>query len=208
MKSFKRVLNSPYFFWAILCIPAIPMLLMLTSGEPRAIHRLIHPTGEFGARFLIIAMMITPLTMLFKGRSFPRWLMKRRRYLGVAAFFYAAAHTGFYLIDNGVLAYSGTEISKFYIWTGWLAFIIFVPLAITSTDGWIKSLGTKWKMLQRLVYAAAVLTLLHWAALHDWGGLAPAMVHFAPLALLETYRVWLVSRRRSSLQTDRKEAHG
>lgn len=207
MISFKSVLNSPYFFWAILYLPAIPMLLMLTSGEPRAIHRLVHPTGEFGARFMIIAMMITPLTMLFRGRSFPRWLMKRRRYLGVAAFFYAAAHTIFYLIDKGAVAYSGTELSKIYIWTGWLAFMIFVPLAITSTDSWVRKLGTRWKTLQRFVYAAAVLTLLHWAALHDWGGVAPAMVHFAPLALLEIYRVWHVSRRKRGLQADIKEAH-
>ena len=88
-----------------------------------------------------------------------------------------------------------------------LVFLIFIPLAITSTDGWVRKLGTKWKTLQRFVYAAAVLTLLHWAALHDWGGVAPAMVHFAPLALLEIYRVWHVSRRKRGLQADLKEAH-
>ena len=196
MQPFKAILNSPYFFWAVLCLPAVPMLLLLGSAEPRAIHRLVHPTGEFGARFMIIAMMITPLTMLFKGRSFPRWLMKRRRYLGVAAFAYAAAHTLFYLIDKGAIAYSGDEISKVYIWTGWLAFLIFVPLAITSTDGWVRKLGTRWKKLQRYIYAAAILTLIHWAALHNWGGVVPALVHFVPLGLLEVYRVWHTSKRR------------
>ena len=44
--------------------------------------------------------------------------------------------------------------------------------------------------LQRWTYAVAVLTLLHWAALHDWGGIGPALVHFAPLGLLEAYRAW------------------
>jgi sulfoxide reductase heme-binding subunit YedZ len=189
MSALKSFFNHPYTFWAILSLPAIPMLAALTSGDPKAIHQLLHPTGEFAARFMIISMMITPLMMLFKGASWPRWLMKRRRYLGVAAFGYALAHTILYLIDEGAVAFSVGEISKFYIWTGWIAFLVFVPLAVTSTDGWVKSLGTRWKSLQRFIYLAAVMTLLHWAALHDWGGIGGALVHFGPLAALELYRV-------------------
>ena len=141
-------------------------------------------------------MMITPLAMLLKGWRGPRWLMKRRRYLGVAAFGHALLHTILYLIDKGTAAFSGGEISKLYIWTGWLAFFIFVPLAITSSDAWVRRLRPKWKSLQRWIYAAAVLTLLHWAALHDWGGVGPAPVHFMPLALLETCRVWSDQKRK------------
>jgi sulfoxide reductase heme-binding subunit YedZ len=139
---------------------------------------------------MMITMMITPLVMWLKGWRGPRWLMKRRRYLGVATFGYALLHTLFYLLDLGTLALSGNEISKLYIWTGWLAFFIFVPLAITSSDAWVRSLGPRWKSLQRWVYGAAVLTLFHWAALHDWGGIGSALVHFMPLILLESYRVW------------------
>ena len=168
----------------------------MTSGDPEVLHGLLHPTGEFAARFMIIAMMITPLMMLFKRARWPRWLMKRRRYLGVAAFCYAALHTGLYLIDEGAVAFTGGEISKLYIWSGWLAFVIFVPLAVTSTDGWVRKLGPKWKTLQRFVYASAVLTLLHWAALHDWGGVGAAVVNFAPLALLEAYRIGRYMQRR------------
>jgi sulfoxide reductase heme-binding subunit YedZ len=134
--------------------------------------------------------------MLFKGWRGPRWMMKRRRYIGVAAFGYAALHTVLYLIDEGAVAVTGAEMSKLYIWTGWLAFLIFVPLAVTSTDGWIKTLGPRWKTLQRGVYGAAVLTLIHWAALHDWGGIGPALVHFGPLAVLEAYRLWSNQARR------------
>lgn len=92
MTTMKSFLNHPYAFWAILSLPAIPILLSLTSGDPKAIEGALHPTGEFAARFMIISMMITPLMMLFKGASWPRWMMKRRRYLGVAAFGYALAH--------------------------------------------------------------------------------------------------------------------
>lgn len=190
MSALKSFFNNPYTFWAILSLPAIPMLAGLASGDPETIKGLLHPTGEFAARFMIIAMMITPLTMLLKGWRGPRWLMKRRRYLGVAAFGYAALHTILYLFDEGAVAFTGAEISKLYIWTGWLAFLIFVPLAVTSTDGWVRKMGPRWKTLQRFVYGAAVMTLLHWAALHDWGGIGPALVHFLPLGALELYRLW------------------
>jgi sulfoxide reductase heme-binding subunit YedZ len=96
----------------------------------------------------------------------------------------------FYVLDKGSLGQVTAEISRFYIWTGWVAFLIFVPLAITSLDYFVRVMGTWWKWLQRWTYVAAVLTLLHWAALHDWGSPAGAIVHFAPLALLEAYRVW------------------
>lgn len=177
MSAFKMFFNSPYTFWAILTLPAIPLALGLASDDPEVVHQLLHPTGEFAARFMIIAMMITPLMMLFKGWRGPRWLMKRRRYLGVAAFIYAAAHTILYLVDEGAVAFTGSEISQFYIWTGWLAFLIFVPLAITSTDGWVRKLGPRWKTLQRFTYGAAVLTLFHWGCAsrmgRDWSRIGP-----------------------------------
>ena len=192
----KSTWDHPITFWALLSLPTIPMTLGLTSGTPDAVKTLLHPTGEFAARFMIIAMMITPLMMLFRDASWPRWLMKRRRYLGVAAFFYALAHTVLYLIDEGAIAFTGDEVSKLYIWTGWIAFLIFVPLAVTSTDAWVRRLGRSWKKLQQFVYAAAILTLIHWAALHDWGGVGAALVHFAPLTVLEVYRLWSTQQRR------------
>ncbi len=195
-QSVKSILNHPFAFWLLLSLPAIPMIAGLASGDPEVVHELLHPTGEFAARFMIIAMMITPLALLFKSRSWPRWLMKRRRYLGVAAFMYAAVHTMLYLIDTGASAFSESEIFSLYIWTGWLAFLIFVPLAVTSTDGWVRKLGRRWKTLQRFVYGAAILTLVHWAALHDWGGVGAALVHFVPLAALEAYRIASKRQRR------------
>lgn len=82
------------------------------------------------------------------------------------------------------------EVTKFDILTGWLAFLVFIPLAATSNDWALRKLGTVWKPLQRWTYAAAVLTLLHWASLHNWGSWVPAAIHFGPLAALSLYRVW------------------
>lgn len=182
---------SPFWLWALLALPAFGMANALaTSTDPRIYHELLHPTGEFSARFMIIAMLATPLGLVFRGWRGPRWLKKNRRYFGVAAFAYAAAHTVFYLVDVATLDRVLSELPKLYIWTGWAAFAIFIPLAVTSMDYFVRIMGPGWKALQRWTYAAAALTLVHWAALHDWGGFGPALVHFGPLIGLEAYRIW------------------
>ena len=188
---------SPYFLWLLLAFPAFGMLAdLFGSQDPRIYGRLLHGTGEFSARFMIIGMMATPLMLLFKGKGWTRWMVRNRRYFGVAAFGYAALHTLFYILKLNNFERLISEIGDFYIWTGWLAFLIFIPLAATSMDYAVRKMGTWWKPLQRWTYAAAILTLLHWASLHDWRGWAPAVVHFGPLALLSLYRIWWVYFRR------------
>ncbi len=189
----STVINSRAFIWALLALPAVPMTAALlnagaTPGGPSAAHQLLHPTGEFAARFMIVAMCITPLRMLFPGARFLSWMMQRRRYFGVAAFAYAAAHTVFYVIDMKTVQAMWAEVFELGIWTGWLAFFIFVPLAITSNDYFVRTLGRAWKTLQRWVYPAALATLVHWIFIHNEFG--PALVHFVPLAALEIYRIW------------------
>lgn len=186
---------SPYWLWALMALPAFGILASILGAADAettgiAIHEALHPTGEFAARFMIIAMLASPLALVFKGWRGPRWLKKNRRYFGVAAFVYALAHTVLYLIDLGTAQKVLADLPTLYIWTGWIAFLIFVPLAVTSSNYFVRKMGRTWKTLQRTTYGAAVLTLLHWAALHDWGGLGPALVHFVPLGLLEAYRVW------------------
>ncbi|MGR3513194.1 MAG: sulfite oxidase heme-binding subunit YedZ [Paracoccaceae bacterium] len=182
---------SPYWLWAVLSLPAAGFITAaINSDAPEIYKQLLHPTGEFSARFMIIAMLASPLMLIFKGWRGPLWLKKNRRYFGVAAFAYAALHTAFYLVDIQTLDRVIDELPRFYIWTGWLAFVIFIPLAVTSADYFVRLLGPRWKTLQRWTYAAAVLTLLHWAALHDWGGVGPTLVHFGPLALIEGFRLW------------------
>jgi sulfoxide reductase heme-binding subunit YedZ len=188
---------SPYWLWVLLALPAAFWSYeAMTSDSPRIYHILVRPTGELAARFMIVAMMATPLMLVFKGWRGPRWLKKNRRYLGVAAFGYAALHTLFYLIDRGTLATAIGELPRTCIWTGWIAFLIFVPLAVTSMDYFVRALGPRWKQLQRWTYVAAVLTLLHWASLHHWNHPAVALVHFGPLAALEAYRLYYWTQRR------------
>ena len=193
----RTFIDHPYTLWVLLALPSLPMIGALLSDATgpdgqAATAFLLHPTGEFSARFLIICLMITPLRQIWPQSGFLRWMAKRRRYFGVAAFFYAALHTMLYVIDlNSLRALLGQAL-ELGIWTGWVAMIIFVPLALTSTDAAVRRMGPRWKMLQRWVYVAAVATLLHWIFVHNT--LGPALVHFVPLAALEAYRLWTYMR--------------
>ncbi|WP_319529989.1 ferric reductase-like transmembrane domain-containing protein [uncultured Cohaesibacter sp.] len=187
----KAIIDSPYFIWLLLTIPAIPMISDALSGTD--LHRLLHPTGEFAARFLILSLMLTPLKLLFPKSGFVFWLMRRRRYIGVAAFGYALLHTLCYVVDLGTLSKLVADLSKLGIIIGWLAFIIFIPLALTSNDLSIRKLGPRqWKSLQRFAYIAAMATLVHWLLESHHAG--AALVNFAPLILLELYRLWHTMR--------------
>lgn len=191
--SVKSIFSSLYFMWVVLALPSIGMLVGLMNGRDTA--SFLHGTGEYSARFMIIAMMLTPLVMLFPRSKILKELIRRRRALGVAAFCYAAAHTLFYLIDMESVQQVLEAFWVFSIWTGWAAFAIFIPLALTSNQMMVKKLRAKWKPLQRCVYVAAVFTLLHWIFIHNHIG--PALVHFLPLAALESYRIFRNYQQRS-----------
>jgi sulfoxide reductase heme-binding subunit YedZ len=178
---------SPYWLWLLLALPTLTMIAPFFDENIRALKGVLHGSGEFSARFMIISMMATPLMMLTKGHAIARWLKTNRRYFGVAAFGYAALHVLAYIWPESmdrILA----EATDLDLLSGWIAFAIFIPLAATSMDYAVRKMGLWWKPLQRWTYAAAVLTLVHWLLVsRDAGG---AIVHFAPLAALTLYRLW------------------
>ena len=184
---------SPYWLWVLLALPAFGFSIQLaTSQDPRVIQQLLHPTGEFSARFMIITMLASPLVLLLRGWRGPQWLKKNRRYFGVAAFGYAAMHTILYLVDQNSVASVLADLPKLYIWTGWIAFVIFIPLAATSMDYFVRRMGpANWKRLQRWTYAAAVLTLHSLGIVARLGGDWPRpWCILAHLGCWKGYRVW------------------
>lgn len=189
-------LNSLPVFWILLSIPAILLISGYWAGDIIAMD-MLHPTGEFSARFMIIALMITPLSVIFGNRRWTGWLMKRRRSFGLAAFGYGVLHLLFYIVDMEALKPIMAEFWAPGIWTGWAALILFVPLAITSNNASMRRLKQGWKRLQRLVYLAALLTLAHWLLIHD--GVAGALAHFIPLLLLELLRGIIIYARRNNM---------
>lgn len=182
--------------WAMLCLPLLAALVGYALSAEAYPGDLLHPTGEWSARFIILALMVTPLRRLWPRSRAVQFLARHRRAFGVAAFLYALAHAAAYIADMGSLADMLAELGAPAIWTGWLALLILVPLALTSNDAAMRALRSGWKRLQRLAYPAAILTLVHWVLVHD--GLAAALFHFVPLALLQAVRV---ARRLSSPPT-------
>jgi sulfoxide reductase heme-binding subunit YedZ len=175
------------FVWLLLALPLAAALVRYWVTEDAYPGDLLHPTGEWSARFIILALMVTPLRQLWPNARPVRFLARHRRALGVAAFLYALAHTLAYVADMGTLADMLAEVGAPAIWTGWAALLILVPLGLSSNDAAMRALRSGWKRLQRLAYPAAILTLVHWALVHD--GFAAALVHFVPLALLQAVRV-------------------
>lgn len=187
----RIILNKKPVFWLLLAVPAGLMLDSYFSGEVIAMD-MLQPTGEWSARLMIIAMVLSPLVSLLGPKPWLGWLVQRRRALGVAAFAYAMLHLGFYLIDMGNIDDILAEFWALGIWTGWAAMLLFVPLALTSNDASVRALKAGWKRLQRLVYPAAVLVLVHWIFIHN--NLGPALVHFVPLAALIAARYFYVPK--------------
>lgn len=190
-----RILKIPQMFWLLLAIPAIAMTVGFVN-DPVTAFDLVHPSGEFSVRLMIVAMMVSPLRAIFGRRGWLDWLLARRRALGVAAFGYGLLHLVFYLFDMGDLAQIWAEALLFSIWTGYLALVIFAAMAITSNNRSQRLLRRNWKRLQQLVYPAALLIALHWFYVDgEWQGMA---VHFVPLIILETARIILMFKRRSA----------
>jgi sulfoxide reductase heme-binding subunit YedZ len=173
--------------WAVLAVPGVVALVRWWLTPDAWPGDMLHPTGEWSARFIILALMVTPLRQLFPQSRAVTFLARHRRAVGVAGFGYALLHLLFYLLDMHTIEAVLAEIGAPAIWTGWLALLLLLPLGLTSNDAAVRVLRSGWKRLQRLAYPMAVLTLIHWALIHD--GLVPAIVHFLPLAALQLWRV-------------------
>ncbi|MFK7970140.1 MAG: sulfite oxidase heme-binding subunit YedZ [Bacteroidia bacterium] len=192
MHSLKSFLKGKYSLWLLLAIPGVLITINFLKGQ-LTYDMIMHITGEFSGRFLVITLIATPIKLMFPKSRVSKWLIRNRRFFGVAAFAYTLLHTIFYVFEfpfSQILF----EFSGLSLLTGWLAFFIFIPLAITSTDVAIKRMGIPaWKSLQRWVYLAAVMAFAHWALLGlqgDHASMGGALFHFIPVMLLQVYRVW------------------
>ena len=159
-----------------------------------------HRTGTWALRLLLLTLAITPLRQL-TGQA---RLVGFRRMLGLYAFFYACLHlAAFLVLDLGGWWSTIFEeiIRRPYITVGFLAWLGLVPLAITSTRGWMRRLGRRWGRLHRLVYAVAVLAVLHfwWIVKSD---LREPMLYAGILAALLGWRLYrrFAGRRRPAAQ--------
>lgn len=150
------------FIFLLSLLPALYLIYgIFTNGlGANPIEYILHSTGFWTLTFLMITLSITPIRKIKKLNG----LIKYRRMLGLFAFFYAFLHFSIYLgIDR---FFEWDEITKDifkrpYITVGFTAFLMLIPLAITSTKKMIRRLGKKWKSLHKLIYGIAVLGVIH-----------------------------------------------
>lgn len=155
-----------------------------------------HFLGLWALRFLVIGLAVTPLRQL-TGYTV---LLRFRRMLGLYAFAYASLHFAAWLVLDlrGYWTEVFTEIAERpYITVGFLAWLLLVPLAATSTQAAMRRLGRAWGRLHRLVYVAAVLAVLHFWWLVKSDIREPAL-YAGLVAVLLGWRAWRATQRRLS----------
>lgn len=177
------------------------------------IEVITHATGDWTLRFLLITLAVTPIRKL-TGQL---WLIRYRRMFGLFAFFYGTLHflTYIWLDKFFDLHEMLHDVAKRrFITVGFTGFVLLIPLAITSTTGWIRRLGGKrWQALHRLIYFSAVAGVIHywWLVKAD---IRDPMKYGAILAVLLGYRiaVWagprLTAHKSKSLREPRLQIPG
>ncbi|WP_170392460.1 protein-methionine-sulfoxide reductase heme-binding subunit MsrQ [Ruegeria arenilitoris] len=172
--------------WAVYIAGLVPVPWLFYQGmtgglgvEP--IEALEHEYGELALQLLILGLAVTPLRR-FTGLN----LMKFRRAIGVLTLSYVVCHLLVWLVldvqDPGQIW--ADIIKRPYITVGMVAFVLMLPLGITSNNASVRWLGAAWRRLHKLVYPAAILAGLHYVMLVKGFQIEPLIYLFVILALL------------------------
>ena len=141
-------------------------IVRLQSGEweilgPEPGKAVVWFTGTWAFNFLLLTLAVTPLRRLLKQP----WLIQHRRMLGLFAFFYASLHLLSYfafLLEWRFAELGAETIKRPYLLLGMTAWLLLLPLAVTSTRGWQRRLKQGWKRLHKLIYPLSVLVAVHY----------------------------------------------
>jgi sulfoxide reductase heme-binding subunit YedZ len=196
----RALLTSKWTKVAVFLICLIPFIELVwrvftnrLGANP--VEFLQHATGDWTLRFLVFTLCITPFRKLLHLPD----LIRFRRMLGLFAFFYVCLHFLTYLGPDQAfdLAAMWKDVAKRpFITVGFLGFVLLIPLALTSTAGWIRRLGGKrWQMLHRAIYVTAICGVIHyyWLVKSD---VRKPVFYGVLVSLLLVWRVadWLVKR--------------
>jgi sulfoxide reductase heme-binding subunit YedZ len=190
----KRWIKVPVFLLAL--VPAALLVRAFLTGTlginpPETIQL---QTGRWALKFLLISLAVTPV------RRLTGWnvVIQYRRMLGLFAFFYATLHFLSYWAFDLTFAADAIIVDilkRPFITLGFTAFLLLVPLALTSTKGWIRRLGKRWTFLHRLVYVSAICAVIHFAWKVKVFTGDPVRYAVALVVLLGFRVVWVVRAR-------------
>ena len=162
---------------------------------PNPIEFITHFTGDWAINMVVATLAITPLRKTLQAPD----LIRFRRMLGLFAFFYASVHfTIWFAIDKGFDMHEilGDFTKRRFIIAGLTAYVCMIPLAITSTKGWIRRLsGRRWQLLHRLVYVTGIAAVIHyyWLVKSD---VRMPLFYGSLIAILLAYRTAVAFRPR------------
>ncbi len=177
----------------ILCLAPLAWLVYraLFGGlSPNPIDDITDETGQWALRLLLVSLAVTPIRRLTGWNGIIQW----RRLLGLFAFFYVCLHLTTYVVLDQFFdaqAIADDIAKRRYITVGFTGFMLLLPLAITSTTGWIRRLGRRWAQLHRLVYVAAACGVVHLLWIVKGDDLREPAAYGAVLAILLGTRLWV-----------------
>ncbi len=188
--------------WRIVWVACLMPLLWLAFGAgtdrlgANPIEYITRATGDWTLRLLLVTLAVTPLRQITGWH----WLVRLRRMLGLYAFFYASLHLLTYLWLDQFFDIEGIVkdiIKRPFITIGFGAFLLLLPLAVTSTNGMVRRLGGRaWQRLHKLVYVVCILGVAHywWLVKKD---LTEPILYACILATLFAVRLWHARRLRA-----------
>jgi sulfoxide reductase heme-binding subunit YedZ len=198
----NRILANKWTKVPVFLLCLVPAGIIVWEGfhggwGPNPTQFLEHATGDWILRFLAITLAVSPLRRIL---GLPQ-LIRFRRMFGLFAFFYAFIHFSLYVGLDQVLNFHGIwadVMKRRYITVGFTGFVLMIPLAVTSTAGWVRRMGFKrWTMLHRAIYASAVAGVIHfyWLVKSD---VHLPLIYAAIMAVLLGWRlyVWYSDRGR------------
>jgi methionine sulfoxide reductase heme-binding subunit len=187
LKPATFILSLAPFSWCLY------QVLLLAQGQQHSLgadpgKAIVLYNGEWALRFLILTLMVTPMRQLLSIPSVARV----RRMLGLFTFFYATLHVVSYAVFLLELQFTdilADIIKRPYITVGFAAFLLLVPLAVTSNRWMISRLKKRWKILHKLIYLIAILVILHltWLTKDDY---QEVFFYAMGVALLLGIRAW------------------
>ncbi|REE87301.1 protein-methionine-sulfoxide reductase heme-binding subunit MsrQ [Cupriavidus plantarum] len=189
--------------WVLALLPFARLLYLGATAQFGAnpLEFVTRSTGTWTLVLLCATLAVTPVRRLTGWN----WLIRLRRPLGLFTFFYGAQHFLLWLaVDRGFdVAYMIDDVAKRpFITVGFAAFLLMIPLALTSTHGMVKRLGGKrWQILHKAIYAVAVLAILHYwwhkAGKNDFNEVS---IYAAVVFLLLALRAWWAARKRLAVR--------
>jgi methionine sulfoxide reductase heme-binding subunit len=191
----SKWLKIPIFLLCLAPIAIVGWRALHSDLTANPIEFITHATGDWTLRFLIITLAVTPLRKIL---GLPE-LIRFRRMLGLFAFFYGCLHFTTYIWLDKFFDLSEIwkdVIKRRFITVGFAAFLLLIPLAVTSTAGSIRRLGgRRWRALHRLIYFSAVLGVIHYYWLVKSAIIRP-LTYGAILVVLLLFRMvaWFTGR--------------